>query len=231
MKNKFLILFICFYKLIVFFFRKRYFKERHPRKTSLPNKENFQLKSIIKTYNATVKLFASRCQIRKTKCTRAKISKYHILENGSTSQDICRKILNTDVGLNTNDKNIDISTIIPKLSLILESFKKRHNKFNYLNKLKYVITRNNSQQKYKSQIPKSSLKSFFNLLLYENVPLKLFGTKNLKAIKKTIHRLLNTVPRKIPITQAFKRTVQKIDSIGATLNMQPLFNKLDVCLV
>lgn len=211
--------------------KKRRSKKERPQKTL--SLGNFQfLKSQIKTYNATIKLFASRCQIRKTKPTTAKISKYHILENGNRSQDICRSILNTDVGLSENDKNIVVSRrVIPILSPILELFQKRHNRYNYFNKLKHVITRNNSKQSFKCQISKSSLKSFFNLLLHENVPLALFGTsQNLKAIKKTVQCLLKTVPKKIYITRAFKRTVKRTDAIGASLDMQPLFNRFDVCL-
>ncbi|XP_012216884.1 telomerase reverse transcriptase-like isoform X2 [Linepithema humile] len=202
-------------------------KRRYTRKTSSLNTEHSQLKSKIKIYKATVNLFASRCRIRKTKSTTAKISKYHILEYGNTGQDICRKILSTDVGLSKNDKNIDVNRVIPMLSLILEKFKNRHNRFNYFDKLKHMTTRNNSQPEY--QISKCSLKSFFNLLVYENVPLELFGTsQNLKVIKKTIHHLLETVPGKIFITRAFKRKVQRVDAVGASLNIQPLFDKFDI---
>ncbi|XP_025075842.1 uncharacterized protein LOC112552195 [Pogonomyrmex barbatus] len=43
--------------------------------------------------NTIIKLFASRCRIRKTTRTMAKISKYHILENKNKGRDICHKIL------------------------------------------------------------------------------------------------------------------------------------------
>ncbi|XP_011687788.1 PREDICTED: uncharacterized protein LOC105449984 isoform X2 [Wasmannia auropunctata] len=188
----------------------------------------------LKKYNSTVKLFQSRCQMRKTNRTTAKISKYHILESKYTGRDICRKILDTDIGLTSECyRNINLDSIIPALSRIMEMFKNRHNKYNYADKLKNIIAKNSTKyavnHKFKHQIHVHSLQYFFSLLVYENVPLKLFGTsRNQKAIKKTVCCLLKTVPQKISITKAFKRNIQKADAIGASLDMMPLFNKLDI---
>ncbi|XP_072764366.1 telomerase reverse transcriptase-like [Anoplolepis gracilipes] len=202
--------------------QKKSTKESTKVKNSIP----------IEKYNTTVNLFASRCRRRKTGCTMAKISKYHILESGNTGEDICQKILNTDIGLRIYYKNLNFSAVMPRLSQVFEEFKNRHNRFNYLKKLKYIIARDSNkyaEQKYKNQIHRRSLQSFFNLLLHENVPLKLFGTtKNFKAIKATICRLLRTVPKSKLITKAFKRTVRRKNAIGASLDMLPLFNKFDI---
>lgn len=182
-----------------------------------------------------MKLFPSRCQLRKTGRTTAKISKYHILENKNVGQDICRNILDTDIGLSEHYKNINLDSVIPALSPILELFKIRHNRFNYSDKLKYIIEndKKNTTQKYKNQINIHLLQCFFSLLLYKNVPFELFGTlRNQKAIKKTIYRLLKTVPEKMSINSAFKRTIQRTKNvIGASLDIRPLFEKLDVCLL
>lgn len=187
------------------------------------------------TYNFKVKLFPSRCQLRKTGRTMAKISKYHILENKNIGQDICRHVLDTDIGLSEHYKNINLDGVIPALSPILELFKIRHNRFNYSDKLKFIIEndKKNTIQKYKNQINVHLLQSFFSLLLYKNVPFELFGTlKNQKAIKKTIYRLLKTVPEKMSINSAFKRTIQRTENVtGASLDIRPLFEKLDVCLL
>ncbi|XP_029677419.1 uncharacterized protein LOC115244142 isoform X3 [Formica exsecta] len=187
----------------------------------------------IETYNSTVNLFASRCRIRKTGRTMAKISKYHILESGNTGQTICRDILNTDIGLKECYRDINLNVVTPILSPILESFRNRHNRFNYFEKLKYIIARDSNkyakQKKYKNQIDRRSLKSFFNLLLDKNIPSQLFGIrKNFKFIKRRIGCLLNTVPKNKFITKAFKRTVKRKKATGALLNMQPLFNKFDI---
>jgi len=188
----------------------------------------------LKTYNFRVKLFQSRCQIRKTNRTMAKISKFHVLESKNTGQDICHKILNTDIGLNRNI-NLDVKNVIPVLSPILELFKNRHNRFNYFDKLKCIITENSRKypiQKFKHQIHVRILQYFFSLLVYKNVPSELFGTsRNRKAIQNTINHLLKTVPNKILITSAFKRTVRIADANGALLDMKSLFKKLDVCLL
>lgn len=182
-------------------------------------------------YNSEVKLFSSRCRIRKTSRTTAKISKYHILERNNMGPDICRKILDTDIGLSRCDRRIDLNHVIPALSPILELFKNRHNRYNYFEKLKCIITKNSKKyatQKLKNQIDVRLLQSFFGLLLYETVPFGLFGTsRNRKAIKKTICHLLKTVPQKIFITSAF-RTIQRT---RALLDIQSLFRELDVCLL
>lgn len=187
----------------------------------------------IDTYNSTVNLFASRCRIRKTSCTMAKISKYHILETGNTGQEICCNILNTDIKLNECYKNINFDVVMPILSQILEKFRNRHNRFNYLEELKHIIARDSNKyadQKYKNQIHRRSLQSFFNSLIRKTVPPQLFETsQNFKIVKRTIGRLLKTVPENKLITKAFKRTVRKKNAIGASLNIQPLFNKFDVC--
>jgi len=188
----------------------------------------------LKTYNSRVKLFQSRCQIRKTNRTMAKISKFHVLESKNTGQDICHKILSTDIGLNRNI-NLDVKNVIPVLSPILELFKNRHNRFNYFDKLKCIIAENSRKypiQKFKHQIHVRLLQYFFSLLVYKNVPFELFGTsRNRKAIKNTINRLLKTVPNKISITRAFKRTVRIANANGALLDMKSLFKELDVRLL
>ncbi|XP_050456410.1 telomerase reverse transcriptase-like isoform X2 [Cataglyphis hispanica] len=181
-----------------------------------------------------IKMSFQRCRIRKTGRTTAKISKYHILESGNVGQTICHDILNTDIGLNKCYRNINFNVVTPILSPILESFRNRHNRFNYSEKLKCIIARDSNkyekQKKYKNQIDRRSLKSFFNLLLDKNIPLQLFGTrKNFKVIKRRIGCLLRTVPKNnIIITKAFKRTVKRKKATGASLNMQPLFNKFDI---
>lgn len=186
----------------------------------------------LKTYNFKVKLFPSRCRLRKTDRTTAKISKYHILESKNTGRDICYNILDTDIGLDTSDRRIILDSVVPELSPILQSFKIRHNRFNYFDELKYIVEngQRTATQKYKNQINVHLLKSFFNLLLYKNVPFELFGTlKNRKVIKKTVFHLLKTVPEKMSIKSAFKRTVrEKQDVTGAQLDLRPLFKKLDV---
>lgn len=148
--------------------------------------------------------------------------------------DICRKILDTDIGLSRYEKRIYLNHVIPALSPILELFRNRHNRYNYFEKLKCIIATNgrNATQKFKNQIDVRSLQSFFSLLLYETVPFELFGTsRNRKAIKKAIFRLLKTVPNKISIQSAYKRTIRRTNATGAFLNMQPLFRELDVCLL
>jgi len=240
-------LYVVLFRLFSFFFnyifsRKRYTRKGNKRYEGKGNKNAQCSKSKaetevtcpvpLKTYNFRVKLFQSRCQIRKTNRTMAKISKFHILESKNTGQDICHKILNTDIGLN---RNINLDGVIPVLSPILELFKNRHNRFNYFDKLKYIIAENSRKypiQKFKHQIHVRLLQYFFNLLVYKNVPSELFGTsRNRKAIKNTINRLLKTVPDKILITSAFKRTVRTADANGALLDMKSLFKKLDVCLL
>jgi len=229
------ILVIFLLKNQCFFFRKKLSKAK--KKINLrPKAETKVTCSIpLETYNSKVKLFPSRCRLRKTNRTLAKISKYHILESKNTGQDICCNILRTDIGLGRHYRNINLDSVIPALSPILELFKIRHNRFNYFDELKYIAenSQKKATQKYKNQIDIRLLQSFFNLLLYKNVPFELFGTlRNRKAVKKTIYHLLKTVPEKISIESAFKRTVGKAKNvIGASLDLQPLFNKLDVCLL
>lgn len=223
------------------FSRKRYYDKR--KRTLSSNRQCSKPKSStrvpIDEYNSTVNLCASRCRIRKTGCTTAKISKYHILESGNTGQKICCSILNTDIGLNGYYKNINykdtnFNTVISILSHILEKFRIWHNRFNYHEELKHIIARDSkkyaNQKKYKNQIHRRSLQSFFYSLLCKTVPLQLFGTlQNFKFVKRTIGRLLRTVPENKLITKAFKRTIQRKNVIRASLDMQPLFNKFDVC--
>lgn len=237
---------VSFFKPFVFFF-SFFFREKlkHMKRTSFVNTEWSRLKSVkkvtnsipIEKYNSIVKFFASRSQIRKTGCTTAKISKYHILEKGNTGQDICRKIIDTDIGLSKHYRNINLDKVIPALSPILDSFKNRHNRCNYLDKLNQRIIKKYKRKqktKYQSQIDVHLLQSFFSSLLFEDhiVPFELFGTiQNIKLVKKEIHRLLKTVPKRTPIPQAFKRTSKKqlkTHAIGAQLNIQSLFNKFDV---
>lgn len=217
------------------FSRKRYVP--HYVKKTPTNRQCLKPESSrvpIDGYNFTINLFASRCRIRKTGCTTAKISKYHILESGNTGEKICCNILNTDIGLNGRYKNINFNIVISILSRILEKFRIRHNRFNYHEELKYIIARDSkkyaNKKKYKNQIHRRSLQSFFNSLLHKTVPPQLFETsQNFKVVKRTIGRLLRTVPKNTLITRAFKRTIRRKNVIGASLNMQPLFNKFDVC--
>lgn len=195
----------------------------------------------IESYNSTVKLYESRSQLRKVACTRAKISKYHILEIENTGQDIFYKIMSTNVGLKRCDqdleRNINFANIAPILSPILEKFKRQHNIFKYRHELKYIINKpdqKSAKQKYKGQVRICLLKFFFGLVLYNNVPLQLFGTRrNFKAVKKSIHCLLKTHPKKIPIKLSLaingKRTFKT--AIGGLLNIEPLLEKLDVSLL
>jgi len=189
-----------------------------------------------KDYNSKVNLFASRCRLRKINRTKAQISKYHILEKGNTGQQICCKILDTRVGLDQYDRSLNFDDVISALSPILELFKNQHNKFNYLDKLKYIVARGSksyAKQKYKNQIHIRLVQTFFKMLLYEIVPIELFGTaRNLKVVRNTINCLLKTIPRKITIKQAFRRTLHKgnNDATGASLDIQPLLNRFDVCL-
>ncbi|XP_018339322.1 PREDICTED: telomerase reverse transcriptase-like isoform X2 [Trachymyrmex septentrionalis] len=186
----------------------------------------------LQAYNSRVKLFQSRCKIRKGNRTTAKISKYSILESKDTGQDMCYKILSTDIGLTECYRNVNLNSVIPALSPIMILFKNRHNKYNYFDKLKCIIDKDRKQYpllKFKHQIHVHSLQSFFGLLVYENVPLELFGTlKNQKVLKKIISRLLKTVPNQILITSAFKRTVRKTVVTGASLVVELLFRKLDI---
>ncbi|XP_020293911.1 telomerase reverse transcriptase-like isoform X2 [Pseudomyrmex gracilis] len=182
-------------------------------------------------FKSTVNLFASRCQVRKVNRTTASISKHHVLESRSTGRDICNRILNTNVELNAHDNNINLNNIIPVLSPILESYKKRHNRCNYSEKLKHITGNiyRKVKLKYKSQIPIHLLESFFNSVIYETVPLKLFGSlQNVKIVKKIIYRLLRTVPKQRLVKQAFKRTVKKKIAVGALLDMGPLIRKFDI---
>lgn len=224
----------------MFFSRKKCVSYNKRRRTKNAQYSKTESKAIcpfpFKTYNFKVKLFPSRCRLRKTGRTMAKISKYHILESKNMGPDICRSILNTDIGLSEHYKSINLDSVIPALSPILELFKIQHNRFDYSNELKYIIENDqrNTTQKYKHQINIRLLRSFVSLLLYRNVPFELFGTlRNRKAIKKTIYCLLKTVPEKISIKSAFKRTVRKTDEnvIGALLDIRPLFEKLDVRLL
>ncbi|XP_024868448.1 telomerase reverse transcriptase-like [Temnothorax curvispinosus] len=185
----------------------------------------------LETYNSKVKLFSSRCRLRKTNRTTAKISKYHILESKNTERDICRSILNTDIGLSSHYKNVNLDNVIPALSPILNVFKIRHNKFNYFDKLKSTAEngQRNGTQKYKNQVDTRLLQSFFSSLLNKNVPPELFGKRNRNAINRTIYRLLKTVPGNMTIKSAFKRTVRRTENAtGALLDLQPLFKKLDI---
>ncbi|XP_011172878.1 telomerase reverse transcriptase isoform X2 [Solenopsis invicta] len=192
-------------------------------------------------YNCKVRLFESRSRIRQTSRTTAKISKYHILESRNTVQDICRKILDRDIGLVKPYRSINLDHVIPALSPILKSFKDRHNRFNYFDKLKHTIentrckkTQENKKPKYKHQIDVCLVQAFFSLLLYKIVPLELFGTsRNRKLIKSTIYRLLKTKPNKIPVSQPFKRKKSKrTDAIGGILDLEHakpfLLKKLDI---
>ncbi|XP_012061621.1 PREDICTED: uncharacterized protein LOC105624880 [Atta cephalotes] len=186
----------------------------------------------LQAYNSKMKLFQSRCKLRKGNRTTAKISKYSILESKNTEQDMCHKILSTDIGLTGHYRNVNLDSVIPALSPIMTLFKNRHNKYNYFDKLKCIIDKDRKQYpplKFKHQIHVHSLQSFFGLLIYENVPLELFGTlKNQKVMKKTISRLLKTIPNKILITSAFKRTARKTVATGASLIVELFFRKLDI---
>lgn len=221
------------------FLKNVFYNRRKTSKNAQCPKQKTETKVVcpipFETYNSKVKLFPSRCQLSKTGRTTAKISKYHILESNNMGQDICRKILDMDIGLSEHYRNINLDSIIPALSPILELFKIRHNRFNYFDKLKHISENDqkNATQKYKNQINTCLLQSFFSLLLHKIVPFELFGTlRNQKDIKKTIYRLLKAVPRKISIKSAFKRTVQKRKIVtGASLDIQPLFQKLDVRLL
>ncbi|XP_071560903.1 telomerase reverse transcriptase-like [Temnothorax nylanderi] len=218
--------------------RKKYasYNGRRTSKNALCPKSKAETKVTspvpLETYNSKVKLFSSRCRLRKTNRTTAKISKYHILESKNTGRDICRSILNTDIGLCGRYKNVNLDKVIPALSPILELFKIQHNQFNYFDKLKHTAEngQRNGTQKYKNQVDTCLLQSFFSSLLYKYpVPLELFGTRNQKAIKRTIYRLLKTVPGKMTIKSAFKRTVRRTENAtGALLDLQPLFKKLDI---
>jgi len=233
-------LYIYLYISIIFFFfnyifsRKRYTRKGNKNTQCSKSEAETEVTCPVplKTCNFKVKLFESRCEIRKTNRTTAKISKFHILESKNTGQDICHKILNTDIGIN---KNINLDNVIPVLSPILELFKNRHNRFNYYDKLKCIIAERSRKypiQKFKHQIDVRLLQYFFDFLVYKNVPFELFGTpRNRKAIRNTINHLLKTVPNKILITSAFKRTVRIKNANGALLDMKPLFKKLDVCLL
>jgi hypothetical protein len=189
-----------------------------------------------KNYNSKVNLFASRCRLRKINPTKAQISKYHILEKGNTGQEICYKILDTHVGLDQCNESLNFDNIIFALSPILELFKNRHNKFNYLDKLKCVVARGGeryAKQKYKNQVHLRLMQTFFKTLLHEIVPVELFGTvQNLKMIRNTVNCLLKTIPRKISIKEAYRRTLYKgnNDATGASLDIQPLLKRFDVCL-
>lgn len=234
---------VILFSFSIVIFRKRhvphYIKRRGCKKSK--NRQYLKPESGIKincsipidTYNFTINLFASRCRLRKTRCSRAKVSKYHILENGNTGQKICYNILHTDIRLNEHYKNINFNAVMPLLSEILEKFRNQHNRFNYLEELKYVIARDSKKftnQKYKNQIHRRSLQSFFNSLLRKTVPPQLFGTsQNLKVLKRTIRRLLRTSPKSKLIRKAFKRTIGRENAIGASLDMRPLYNKFDVC--
>ncbi|XP_029169777.1 telomerase reverse transcriptase-like [Nylanderia fulva] len=217
------------------FKRKRRYKYKKTSTNKQCSKPESGTSSIpVKKYNSTVNLFASRCRLRKTGRTMAKISKYHILESKNTGREICHRILNTNIGHNEYHNNVNFDAVILSLSPILESFKNRHNRYNYFEELTFIIARDNEKykKKNKNQIHQRSLQSFFSLLLHKNVPLSLFGTrKNFKFIKRTIGRLLKTNPEKKTITRAFKRTVPEDTEKKATyasLNMQPLFNKFDI---
>ncbi|XP_011141375.2 telomerase reverse transcriptase-like [Harpegnathos saltator] len=206
------------------------------------------LKSVsIESYNSIVKLFESRSLLRKMSCTKAKISKYHILEAENNIQDICHKIIRTNVG--TNDKNINFDNIIPTISPILDKFKALHIRFKYFDELKYIMEKERKKpikKKYKGQVHICLLKSFFGFMFYKNVPLELFGTwQNFKAVKKTIHCLLKTCPKKIMIEPSSKKNInkiinrnknttiatrsgKKITAIGGLLSIEPLLKKLDI---
>ncbi|KAL6255805.1 hypothetical protein P5V15_013048 [Pogonomyrmex californicus] len=183
--------------------------------------------------NTIIKLFASRCRIRKTARTMAKISKYHILENKNKGRDICHKILSTYIGNNSENVFLNLDKVRLELSPILELFKNRHNRFNYFDNLKHIIAERS--KKYarkglqKNQIHPRLLLSFFSLILYKNVPLQLFGTlRNIKVIKKMIYSLLKTVPEKISISNAFKRKLRPTKATAASLNIQKFVQQLDI---
>lgn len=189
--------------------------------------------SFLVRYNLTVNLFESRSQLRKVTYTRAKISKYHILETENTSQDLCLKIINTNIRHDRYEENVNFDEIIPIVSPILENFKKQHKRFNYFEELKnktQEINKKSINQRYKNEIHVNLLKSFFGFLLYKNVPLALFGTwKNFKAVKKTIHRLLETYPEKMPIKHFRKNTTTR-KAVRGVLKIEPLLAKLNVSL-
>lgn len=194
----------------------------------------------IEYYNSTVKLHESRSQLRKVPRTRARVSKYHILEVESTGQDIFYKIMSMNVGLIKYDKiterNIDFTNIIPIVSPILEKFKEQHKRFKYYDELRHIMNKAEkklAKQKHKGQIRTYVLKSFFGFMLYKNVPLQLFGSRqNFKAIKKAVYCLLKTDPKKIQIKSPFSinRKVTLKTAIAGLLNLEPLLEKLDVSL-
>ncbi|XP_036143921.1 telomerase reverse transcriptase isoform X2 [Monomorium pharaonis] len=188
-------------------------------------------------YNSKIKLFKSRSCLRKVSRTTAKIAKYHILENKNVGLwDICHRILSTDIGLAECYKNINLDSVIPALLPILEAFRDKHNRFDYFNKLKYTIKRNSQRTcktqyktQFKHQINVLVLQAFFSLLMYEVVPLELFGTsRNRKSIKYMIFHLLKTIPVKISIIKSYKRTIRKTNTTGGILDLEPLFKRLDI---
>lgn len=223
------------FKLLLFFRRRQYRKGKGAR--GRWDKPEAEVASPVpfKNYNSEVKLFASRCQLRKTTRTKAQISKYHILENGKTGQQICHNILDTNIGVDQCCTNMDINNVIVELSPILELFRKRHNRFNYIDKLKSVVARGGQRYanlKYKNQIHLRAMQAFFKMLFYEVIPAGLFGsTQNMKALRDAINCLLRTVPRMMIIKGAYRRTMNKKNrnAIGASLNMQSHLKRLAVC--
>ncbi|XP_032676027.1 telomerase reverse transcriptase-like isoform X2 [Odontomachus brunneus] len=147
--------------------------------------------------------------------------------------------MSTNVGLrkydNNIEKNINFANIASIVSPILEKFKRQHNIFKYSNELKNIIKADKkpTKQKYKGQIRICLLKIFFGLVLYQNVPFQLFGTRqNLKAVKKCIYCLLKTDPKKIQISDKLSLAINKKGTFknanGGLLNIDPLLEKLDI---
>ncbi|RLU21571.1 hypothetical protein DMN91_005944 [Ooceraea biroi] len=214
-------------------FFKKNFKTQNKRGRWAESEAKVASSVPLKDYNSMVNLFASRCQMREgINPTKAQISRYHILERGNTGREICRRIIGTHIGPSRSYSNFD--NVIPALSPILESFKNQHNRFNYLDKLKFVIATGDkkyAKQKYKNQIHMRFMQTFVKILLRKIIPVELFGTaRNVKVLKHTINCLLKTVPKRMKIKKPFKRTLHKEDgtAMGASLDIRPLLKRLDI---
>lgn len=135
----------------------RVIREEHVKK-QCPKSEaetNVTCPITLATYKSKIKLFPCTCKLRGTQPSTATISKYHILESKSTGRDICRNIFYINIGLDECYRNINLNSVVPALSPILELIKIRHNKFNYLDQLKNITENDqrnaNYMQKYKNE--------------------------------------------------------------------------------
>lgn len=124
---------------------------------------------------------------------------------------IIKESIKNNIVANYKDPN-------PFVSLLLEQFKKGRKKFQYLNILRHLIHKQESdsvKSNCKYHINKKQLKLFFNLTFAKVIPLNMFGKlKNFLNVLKAIFHLLHN-PCFIPLS--LKLFIEKLDLCNCIL--------------